>query len=135
MSDKLVFCNWDWRPAVLLTDGSAVAAIGEGEGRLSSDFTLGATWYRVDQCDVSHTAGVMSEEDWRETFREALAKAGPIPSKGSDAKVSDSYLALIREQNRAKKALPLEERRGWPLQLPGVFQKTVMLVRKIIGRL
>jgi hypothetical protein len=55
-TDRLEFCNWDNRPAVLVGD-EAFAVLRPGE-----------PWVSVDRCDVGHTAGVMSEKAWRRRF-------------------------------------------------------------------
>ncbi len=54
---SLVFTDWDWRPAVLTPSGKAFAVLGPGKG-----------WTAVDESDVSNSAAVMSEVDWRATF-------------------------------------------------------------------
>lgn len=53
----VTFCNWEWRPAVLLPGVRAFAVLKPG-----------ASWVEVDGWDVSETAGVMSEASWRATF-------------------------------------------------------------------
>ncbi len=60
----VTFCNWEWRPAVLLPGIRAFAVLESG-----------APWTEVDGSDVSHTAGVMSEDDWRATFEKHF---GPL---------------------------------------------------------
>ena len=56
---KLLFCDWDRRPAVLVepTCREAFAVLDPGEA-----------WSKVDAADVFHTAGVMSEAAWRSRF-------------------------------------------------------------------
>jgi hypothetical protein len=60
---ELIFCNWDYRPAVL-TEFSAFAVLGRGEA-----------WTKVSRHDVFGTAGVMSEDVWRQWFE---GKFGPL---------------------------------------------------------
>lgn len=56
-SDRLVFVNWDHRPAILV-DGKAFAVLKPG-----------GPWVEVDEPDVGHTSGVLSEARWRRHFR------------------------------------------------------------------
>ncbi len=61
---SLTFCNWDGRPAVLVDPASAFAVlVPEGP------------WEKVDELDVSETAGVLPEETWRSKFE---GKFGPL---------------------------------------------------------
>jgi len=61
---ELIFCNWDYRPAVLF-GGKAFAVLFPG-----------GPWVPVDEFDVRHTAPVMTEEHWRLTFMRE--KFGPL---------------------------------------------------------
>jgi len=54
--DHITFVDWDHRPAVLV-DGKALAVLRPG-----------AAWVSVDEFDVRHTGGVMSEAAWRRRF-------------------------------------------------------------------
>jgi hypothetical protein len=58
-----IFCNWDWRPAVLVGD-EAFAVLEPG-----------GPWVSVDEFDVRHTGGVLTEEAWRRTF---IREFGPL---------------------------------------------------------
>ncbi|TAK47146.1 MAG: hypothetical protein EPO23_11890 [Xanthobacteraceae bacterium] len=81
------FCNWDWRPAVLLPGVSAFAVTRPG-----------GEWREVDGSDVAHTASVMSEADWRAAFEPDF---GPLdlskipahsgPSQEMDARVEPAH--------------------------------------------
>jgi len=63
---KFSFCNWDWRPAILLEDD----ALGlQAWAVLDAD---NPRWEEVDAADVFHTAGVMEENDFWEMFPEAF---------------------------------------------------------------
>jgi hypothetical protein len=53
---ELIFCNWDYRPAVLV-DGMAFAVLGRDEG-----------WKRVSRHDVFGTSYAMTETAWRRMF-------------------------------------------------------------------
>ena len=55
---SLTFCNWDWRPAVLLKSPlRAFAVLDRNED-----------WTEVDALDVFTTAAVWPEARWREAF-------------------------------------------------------------------
>jgi len=53
---ELIFCNWDYRPAILV-GYEAFAVLGPGK-----------PWVSVDEFDVRHTAPVMTETAWRRMF-------------------------------------------------------------------
>ena len=53
---RIVFCNWDWRPALIVGD-KAFAVLRPG-----------AAWTEVDRDDVGYTSAVMSERHWRRYF-------------------------------------------------------------------
>lgn len=55
---SVTFCNWDRRPAVLIEPAYDAFAV----------LSPGKDWSKVDEADVFHTAGVMSEADWRGRF-------------------------------------------------------------------
>jgi hypothetical protein len=54
---SIKFVDWDHRPAVLVGD-KAFAVLGHND-----------PWVVVDECDVGHTGGLMTETAWRERFQ------------------------------------------------------------------
>lgn len=59
--EPLTFCNWDFRPAVLVKDGSSIRAA-------FAVLAPGEDWSKVDELDVAETSGVMPEVAWRRAF-------------------------------------------------------------------
>jgi hypothetical protein len=73
------FCDWDWRPAVLFRNPLAAFAV----------LRPGEDWTPVDEIDVAHTAGLMSEADWHAKFE---GKFGPLDFSKISAHPADEQV-------------------------------------------
>jgi hypothetical protein len=99
-TSPLVFCNWDFRPAILVGD-KAFAVLKPGE-----------PWTEVDRDDVGYTSAEFSEQHWRRYFaregyyrinvdrwrplvQDNIPQAHPLPRK---ADFDRAALAIVAAQ-------------------------------------